>query len=138
MSEPRPSSSAPTLVRVARGVPLGLVLAAALYAGLKSTPEMRTFPAMPRAWGDWLDVHDFFKNAFGFAVLAIAAHLAFPRRVARNAFALAALVAAIEIAQLFMSGRNSDPDDIAAGWLGVACASAVWIAVARRSNRERR
>lgn len=138
MAEPRPPSSASTLVRVARGLPLGLTLAATLYAGLKSTPEMRTFPALPPAWGDWLDEHDFFKNACGFAVLAVASHLAFSRRVGRNVLVLATLVVAIEIAQLFLPGRHSDANDVAAGWLGVGFASGVWIAVARQWSRERR
>jgi len=117
-------------------VPLVLALAATLYAGLKATPEMRSFPGMPVAWGDWLDEHDFLKNTVGFAVLAGAAYFAFPRRVALNAGALALLVVGIELTQRLLPQRNFDLYDIVAGWLGVALATVAWRIVARGNRGE--
>lgn len=131
MSAPRPTSAVTTFARVGRCAPLVLALALALYAGLKARPEMRSIPGLRPAWGDWLDTHDFLKNVVGFAVLAGAAHLASPRTVARNAGALALLVVGIELAQLWLPQRCSDPQDVAAGWLGVALATVAWIALAR-------
>lgn len=133
MSAPRPASAVSTFARVGRCVPLTLALA--LYAGLKARPEMRGIPGLRPAWGDWLDTHDFLKNAVGFAVLTGAAHFAFPRTVARNAVALALLVVAIELAQLLLPARCSDPQDVAAGWLGVAVATGAWIALARWTRK---
>lgn len=137
MTVPRPLPADSTFARVARGVPLGLALAAVLYAGLKTRPEMRVIPGLPAAWGDWLDAHDFLKNAVGFAVLTGAAHLAFPRTRARNAAAVALLVAGIELAQLFLPQRCSDVNDVVAGWLGVAVASVVGLAMSRRQREGR-
>lgn len=119
-----------------RRAPLVLALAATLYAGLKTTPEMRSLPGMPVAWGDWLDAHDFLKNTVGFAVLAGAAHFAFPRRVALNAGALALLVVGIELTQRLLPQRIFDLNDIVAGWLGVALATLAWRIVARGKRGE--
>lgn len=132
MSAPPSASAVSRLVRVGRGAPLVLVLAVTLYAGLKVRPEMRDLPGMRAEWGDWLDAHDFLKNAVGFAVLAGASHLAFPRRVVRNAVAVALLVAGLELAQRFLPERNPDPADLVAGWTGGALATAAWVAGARR------
>jgi hypothetical protein len=130
MSAPRPSSNATLVARAVRCVPLGIVLAATLYAGLRTRPEMRSIPGVPASWGDWLDVHDFLKNVVGFAVLSGAAHLAFPGNVIRNAFVLAVLVVGIELVQLLLPRRVIDVKDVVAGGLGVALVSGVWLAAA--------
>lgn len=126
MSLPDARPPASPSVRWLRLLPLGAVLAYALLAGLKSTPEVRFMPGMPRALGAWLDVHDFAKNVAGFAALTLAAHVAFPERLMRNALAVGALAAAIEAVQYFMPHRFADVRDVVAGLGGAALASAAW------------
>lgn len=100
---------------------------------------MRGIPGVPASWGDWLDVHDFWKNAAGFAVLAAATHLAFPGRVRRNTVGLVLLVVGIELTQQLLPRRVSDVNDVVAGCLGVAIATGIWLVLpAVRRRREER
>jgi hypothetical protein len=138
MSASRPPSHASTAARAVRCVPLGVVLAATLYAGLRTHPEMRSIPGVPVSWGDWLDRHDFLKNVAGFAVLTAATHLAFPGNVVRSAIMLAVFVAGIELFQLSLPRRVIDVNDVVAGCLGVMVGTGVWLAAtaAREPRKE--
>jgi len=134
-SDARPFVS--VAARLLRWLPLVVALGYALLAGLKSTPEMRFLPGMPWSLGVWLDAHDFAKNVAGFALLTAAAHGAFPRHWGRNALAVGGLAVAIEGMQYFMPHRFADLRDVAAGLVGVALASGVWL-LGRRIVEARR
>jgi hypothetical protein len=120
-------------------VALGLIL----YFELKPQPAVADTPFMPRAMGRFFDAHDFLNNVLGFAVLTAATHFAFaggPQDNVRRISCRAALVAfgilALECLQLVIPNRNSDWHDVAAGWLGVAGASAYWFWSNRAFSRD--
>lgn len=100
------------------------------YLQFRSDPSL---PPVPKPLGgvrDYLDIHDFSKNAFGFAVLALTMHLAFDRggadRPGRRTAVLAAVIVLLELAQLALPTRTCDWRDVAAGWMGIVLMDVSW------------
>lgn len=136
MREPPERPPLLSLARAIRFLPLAVALGYVLLAGFKMQPEVRFLPGMPLAVGRWLDEHDFAKNFFGFGLLTLAMHLALPGKLWRNATVVAALVAAIELVQLFMPHRFADWKDILMGWSAVFCVTAAAATLRRERRRE--
>ncbi len=103
------------------------------YLSVKPGSSVQEEIWLPTEWGLWLDIHDQWKNALGFGVLAGSAYLGWrsgwgPRswpirgRLALVAVLLITLIAVFEAIQLALPRRFADPRDIIAGGLGVLCA----------------
>lgn len=100
------------------------------YLQFRSDPSLPQVPAPLSGARDYLDIHDFSKNAFGFAVLALTMHLAFDRGTAdqsgRRSTLLAGVIVLLELAQIPLPSRTCDWRDIAAGWLGIFLMDLAW------------
>lgn len=114
-----------------------LVVCSMLVAYLQFRPDP-SLPPVPKPLGgvrDYFDIHDFSKNMFGFAVLALTMHLAFDGggvdRPGRRTVVLAAVIVLLELAQLALPTRTCDWRDVAAGWLGIVVMDVFWRAARR-------
>lgn len=121
--------------RWARVLPLVGCSALVAYLQFRSDPSL---PPVPKPLGgvrDYFDLHDFSKNAFGFAVLALTMHLAFDRpdvgRATLRTALLAVVIVLLELAQIPLPARTCDWRDIAAGWLGIVLVDLAWRATHR-------
>ena len=125
-------------------------LAAVLYFALIPNVNHDVFRILPAPLQRWCGVHDDFNNFAAFAVLGLLGFLlgskVRPRVGAAKRgpwtaavadsrlclIALLALVCALEVAQIWIPGRNSCLRDVATGWAGVLTA---WIFYAGLSRR---
>ena len=119
-------------------------LALALFFVLRPSAHGERLRGLPEPVGYWLNQHDDLSNFAAFFVLA---SLAFRLRRAppepvpwfrRHRGTLAIfllLVLAIEIAQHWIPGRQSDWHDIATGWSGILAAWLLDAWLSARSNR---
>ena len=116
------------------------------YLSVKPGSSVQEEIWLPTKWGLWLDIHDQWKNALGFGVLAGSAYLGWRSgwgpsswpirgRLALAAVLLITLIAVFEAIQLALPRRFADPRDIIAGGIGVVCAWGVsWQARRVRSG----
>jgi len=101
-------------------VGLGLVT----FLSLRSSPALATVHWMPGTIARWADTHGRFCNFPAYGLLAvpfllIASSL---RQQATVVIALALLIVAFELVQLYLPRRTCDPGDIACGWAGLLAA----------------
>lgn len=100
------------------------------YLQFRSDPSLPRVPTPLGGVRDYFDIHDFSKNAFGFAVLALTMHLAFDRggaeRSGRRTVVLAGVIVLLELAQLPLPSRTCDWRDVAAGWTGILIVDLAW------------
>lgn len=127
--------------RCGRLAPLVLAVGLTAFLQLRPEPSLGDIGFVPRSWVWIFDSHDFLKNMAGFGGLAAALHLAVGdwrtetwRAAARRAAWLGLLVVSLELAQLGLPERSCDWRDVVAGWIGIALASALWFACARRRS----
>jgi hypothetical protein len=104
-----------------------------LFLTIKPNPAIQEVRWMPRESSAFFDLHDGWKNAVGFGMLALAGFIGWPqgygvrvwtRRFRRivQAATYCAVVVLMELLQLFIPTRFCDVDDMASGSLGVLVA----------------
>ena len=109
---------------------LGIIL----FFGLKPDPEVPKALA-PNDVRVFFNTFDAFRNQLAFGVFGIAALLLLMDRRIFNvkqiiAFgAIAVLIPILEFAQIWMPTRHVDVDDVLNGWLGLALACLLYVAV---------
>lgn len=103
-----------------------LAIAVIAFLALRSSPAMREVPWIPRHIAYWADSHGVSRNIVAFFGLGLVVLLAFSR--AGWVFMLLCLLAAgLELAQIWIPGRQFDAADIVASIAGLALAwPAAW------------
>lgn len=104
-----------------------LVCLGVIYLSVRSGPTTVIVPWMPRHLALWLDGHDFIKNLVGFFTLGITGMGALCGerpliRPWRLALVLMFFVVCLELIQLKLPQRVSDPRDVLAGWVAILLA----------------
>lgn len=112
----------------------GLVgVAPAVFLSIRPSPALSTVRWLPHFISQWADRHGWFCNFPAYGALAVPFLVITPNIVGRACVvaSLAALVAALEIIQLWIPTRSADLWDIFWGWSGLLTAWAIFEIVNR-------